>query len=162
MILKYCGIALLLFGALSLSRDYTRYCARRLEVCRAFLFFIKHIRAKVGRYLSPRSQWCSDFQDKTLEELGFLPAVRGGKSLLEAKDTHLRGSLLPSDASEALSALFSELGRGYLDEELRSLDGAISALGEICERESLESTRSARIAKTLILGAALGITVLLL
>ncbi len=72
------------------------------------------------------------------------------------------GITLPEEIKRELSAFFSDFGRGYMNEELRRLDGVITMLDAAMPRLTESAKNESRAAGALIMACALGAVILFL
>lgn len=100
-------------------------------------------------------------QEET-DEAGFLEAFLSGMSLCDSFAVTKPRLSLPREAVAALDELFSDFGKGYLDQELAKLDSAIGTLESVCKRLEEQMPISARVGRTVIFAVALGVIILLL
>ena len=155
--MKYVGICLLLLGAYLASTEYKARLERSERVLLGYLRFVSEMRSRAATCLEPPSRWVGSFVCEELEEIGFLPALRGGADLESAlKSSH---GVLDKDAFDVLSWLFSG-GGGYLEDELRRMDGAIRALEEQREKSALSTRDRVKLFRTLAIAAAVGVAIL--
>ncbi len=88
---------------------------KRLE---SFLSLIRFIENEVSCYMTPLDEIYRRFENKELEECGFLPALR--EKGMKAALAECSSSLCFSEEEERLLTEFaSELGKSYREEQLR-------------------------------------------
>lgn len=160
--MKYFGIFILLLAAAAFAKEYTGYVKRRLSQCREFLSFISHIRISVGCYLTPSDELWRGFDSDELCAIGFLPAVKSGAGIYEAYKNCESKLLLSREAKGVLSELFSSLGSGYLDDGMRLIDSSEERMERICRNLDEDLPRCVKLAATLSLTAAIGISILII
>ena len=160
--IKCLGAFLILISALGLSRYYESFCLKKHKECKLFLSFCERIRKNISDYLLPRSRWC-ECVDATFEGAGgFFSRLASGVDIKDAYEMSYDKLLLPEDIRSEMHELFSELGRGYMKDEVARLDEMIGKLKK-CETElKEEARRESKAGKALILAIALGIVILLL
>lgn len=151
---------MLLFCALACGRAYGAYSLRAISQLDGFISLLLHIRECISVKMATQSTLTRGFENESLEECGFLPAVREGARLHEA----YTGAkiCISRDAARALDCFFSELGRGYLADEIRRVEGVISECERIVERERGESAREVKLVYTLLVAISLGALIFLI
>ena len=149
------GAALLFGGSAMLFLYYKSYLSASERECRGYLSLIEFLEGRVSCYLSPINEAVLDFESEVLFECGFLKAARE-VGLKEAFAQAKQKSRMPSDAVGVVEELFSGLGRGYLDSEVRAMDLSIKKLRRICEREAAQMASRVKIAGALIFALAVG------
>ena len=158
--LKYIGLIMLAFAGIFISSEYEKREKKRLFELREFIRFISHARHKISCFLSPKSDWLSDFKTESRELSDFLQ-LSEKQSLKESFDA-LRDKLSLKGEAEILSKLFSSLGRGYKEGELMLLDGALRELSCEEKRISDESLKNVKTVKVLAAAISLGLIILLI
>lgn len=158
--LRWCGAALLLLCALLCGREYSAYAGRRVSEGEGYIALLSHIEKMIDSYLAPLSEIFSGFECEALEKNCFLPAIRSGKSPREAL-TEIKG-LIPENMRTLLSDYLDGFGKGYKESELKRTREARAELEAMLdgERESLE--KSVKVTRALLLGAAVGIAILII
>lgn len=160
--LRYGGCALLMIGALLISRCYDGYLSRRVEEYRGLVSLLSHAECEISKFLAYGSALWRDFQHDGLERCGFLPALRESGSLYQALEAAGDKMSLSSSAREGLSAQFQRLGRGYVDKELSLIGEIKQGLSAELESESAEAEKNKRVARALLLGGALSLVVMVI
>lgn len=158
--LRIFGAAILLISAVICGRAYEKYASRSLFELEELMRALRYIKSRISTFLSPRSELLSGFRSDILARSGFLRRVHEGEELSTA---FASSSLsIPKAARAALTAFFSELGRGYRTEELSRADSAISECEAILLREREQLPKDVKIVKTLLLSGALALVILML
>ena len=154
------GAAMLLVVSVYLGRTYERYCERTLAEMSEILRMLSHIRGKICAFLCPQSSLLSDFYSDALTDAGFLCKVRDGATLKDA----FEGSKLSLSRHDkrALGAYFADFGKRYKSEEISRLDEIYRTLDESFKSERERVPKDVKIAKTLLIAASLGISVLMI
>ncbi len=154
------GAAILLFLSVFIGKAYEKYCERALSETKELLRMLLHMRGKISTFLSPQSGLLSDFESEVLSSTGFLVAVQEGKTLFDAYG----GSrfAISKEQKRAFLRFFSEFGRGYKSEELSRIDSLYRETSEELKKERERTAKDIKIAKTLLIAAALGISVLMI
>lgn len=160
--MKYIGAALLLFGALAVSKLYASYVNARLREHIEYLAFLKHVRSKISCYLLPISDAAEDFHSDVLVRNGFLKSLREGVSVKEAYERTRECSFLSAEFDRLLLELFSNFGEGYIDAEMKNMDYTIERLSKECERQRAECQSKIKLTGTLVFAAALSFIILML
>lgn len=157
---RIAGGCALLFFALLCGRAYAEYSARAIAQLEGFISLLSHIRRKISVKMVTQSNLTSGFEDQSLEKCGFLPAAREGVRLHIA---YTKAKIcICKEARRVLDAFFSDLGRGYLADELRRINSAESECEKIIEREREEALREVKLVYTLLVASSLGILVFLI
>ena len=160
--IKIVGGLILLACAFLIGKAYESYAFRAISEYEAFLSMLGHIKNKINCFLMTTCKLLCDFESGPLEESGFLPKLREGKRMSEAFEDASARLAISKEAKKLLSVFFEELGVGYKDEELNRISGVERELSSILSREREEMPKNVRIAKTLLLAAALGILILII
>jgi hypothetical protein len=136
-------------------------CVRGLSVMEEMHRFLKHMRMQIACFLRPQAELTVGFSSASLDAVGFLPAVRECGSLLRAY-RECRGAIAPTgEEDRVLSLLFSAIGGGYLEEELRLIDGYVAEFAALVEARRQEAPKRRRLIKTLCATATAGILILI-
>lgn len=160
-VLKLCGSALLLLGALYVSREYEKSLANRWELCSGFVDLLAHIRRKIDGYLTPPSQLLDGFYSAALEGVGYIAKARDVG--ISAAYFELSKTLpLEKKAKECLGAFFCDFGKDYREGTVRALDAALGGLRDHLKTLGAENEKNLKLARTLCVAAALGIIILLI
>lgn len=157
--MKILGICILLFTFLLVSREMTERRRRRVALFEDCYRFIQHIRLQIGCYLRPVCDIAQNFESTHLSRVGFLDRLSAGETPMEALEHSLLRQELGEDAYRVLSSLFGTLGSGYMNDEMKLIDGCASQFLRLLEAEREESPRGIRLIRTLCAGAALGIII---
>ena len=158
--IKWGGIALVMIGALLVSREYDRLLDRRILEYRGLVNLITHAEAEITKSLAHGSGLWQGFSDDALENSGLLPLLREGESLKNAFDKCKGKMALSTEAKERISALFAPLGRGYRDSEIRLLCEIKDSLSREYDSESESAEKNKKIARALLLGGALTVAIM--
>ena len=144
-----------------LAREHRRLLLARLSELRAFLDFVRHIRIEIGCYMSPPDKLCRGFSSPLLSEIGFLPKIESGDSLLDAYIFVSEKLSLHEGEREILYRLFSKLGDGYLEDTVKLIDEAENKLSPILSELEEETPKQIKLSSVLFATGGVG-TVLLL
>ena len=157
--MKFIGICTLLFTFALVSRELVARRRRRALVYEDCYRFIQHVRLQVGCYLKPVSEVASGFESSLLYDTGFLSCVKEGVSPREALEASSLRRDLGEEGYRVLFYMFSALGGGYMDDEVKLIDECASSFLNLLERERSEAPRGLRLIRTLCGAAALGIII---
>lgn len=158
---KLAGALLIFATSLYLSAQIGLLAQRRMRQTEAFLALLRYIKAQVACFKTPVAEIYQSFQNRVLEECGFLAALRE-RGLGEALDT-CEGALFLSEAEfELLHAFADELGRGFQEEQLDSCDYHIGALEAHYAKQKEELPKRCKIYRTLVLTAGIMLIILLI
>lgn len=160
--LRLGGAALLLVGAIFVSREYSGYIDRRISEYRSLVALLSHAEGKISRFLSFGGELWRDFSDDVLEGCGLLPLLRGGSGLALAFDECKAHLALPSEAKERIFRLLSGLGGGYMDGTIAGLSSARQELEAELTVEQEAAEKNKRVARALLIGGALAVGVMVI
>lgn len=156
--LKLIGICILLFTSILISRELVTRRQRRLRVCEELLRFVSFLRLQIGCFLRPVPEAVSEFHSDELSRCGFLP-VNSGTDIAVAFSSSAAPSIVGGECTRIMDSLFSSLGKGYLDNEIKLIDTHHGRLCELVEGERAEAVRQARLIRTLTASASLGLII---
>jgi len=157
--IKYFGFALILASAFILSREYEKNQRKRLAELAEFLRLFEHIKTKISCFLSPKSDWLSDFSSTLTGISEFIVSARSS-SLAESFEKSV-DKLSLGDEREYVKSILSSLGRAYKNDEVALLEDGISRLSAEKERLSLECEKNIKTARVLAAALGLGLVILL-
>ena len=160
--MKYVGMAFLVVSIWLVGNNYSRKILHGYALEQEFLRFIKFIRGRVACYLEPPRRFAGEFASETLAECGFLPSLARCGTLFEAYESVRDGLNIEKDADEILYEYFSHSGKGYLENEIKSLDNTISLLDNLCRKRGEYIENRTKIVKVSSLALGLGLSILLL
>ena len=153
---------MVLVSVLFFSDGYIKYTKKRLLECEGFLAFISHLRLQMSCYLKPIKELCDGFYSKPLDESGFLDYVCERGNVYEAYKM-AEGSLsLSKEERELVSGLFSSLGEGYLEDELKLIDAYRERLEAHFLRLKKEAPKNSKLLSTVSVTAAIGFLIFML
>lgn len=156
--LKLVGICILLFTSILVSRELVSRRKRRLLVYEELLRFVAFLRLQIGCFLRPIPEVVADFRSDELERCGFLTSDDGAGIAARFASSALPG-IVGEDCSRVVDSLFSSIGSGYLEDEIRLIDVHKEQLSQLVERERDETARQVRLIKTLAASASLGLVI---
>lgn len=151
-----------MLSSLIFSKEYAKYMKKRESECEAFLEFIAHLRLQVGCYLRPVREAVDSFCSEALEGVGFFEAVRASESIYESYKKVRKRLSLSEEELKPLEALFSSLGQGYLEEEMKLINMCESEMRGMVEKINRESPKSIKLISTLSVTAAVGFFILVI
>lgn len=157
---KWGGIALVMIGAMLVSREYESYLDKRICEYRGLVAMISHAESEIGKSLAYGEGLWSSFQSDELEKIGLLPLLRKGCSLKDAFDECKGKMTITRESKEEISELFATLGRGYRDSELRLLGEIKDSLSAELDLQSDAAEKNKKIARALLLGGALTVAIM--
>ena len=111
--------------------------------------------------MRPVHEAAHSFDSDELSECGFLPIREAGDIRRAFYDSHAP-EMLGQECTRVLDSLFSSLGTGYLEDEVRLIDLHRSQLAELVDRERAEADRQVKLIRTLTASAALGVIILII
>ncbi len=159
--MKLVGICILLFTSMLISRELVSRRRHRLALCEELLRFVSFLRLQIGCFLRPIPEVVASFRSDELSKCGFLSP--GGDADLAAR---FSSSGLPeivgAECSQIMASLFSSLGSGYLEDEIKLIDVHRAQLSELVDRERAETERQVRLIRTLTGSASLGLVIFII
>ena len=159
MIFKYIGLVMLAAAGGVVSREYEKNQRKRFEEFSEFIRLSEHIKTKISCFLSPKSDWLSDFSSDNAAVSEFLVYAKSfplSESFASVKD-----KLSLCDEAKILERLFSSLGKNYKEGEIELLDGACRELNGERQRLSSECEKNVKTVKVLSAAISLGLIILL-
>lgn len=158
--MKLAGLALLLLGALVISREYKRYVKKRLAECEGFISFIKYMRIEMKCFLKPPREIGRGFCDEAISP--FLIALEKEESLYSAYTAAKDSFSFTVEEKSALGELFSSIGVCYADDAVRMIDGVLERLSVSREALLTDGMRGVRVFQTVSAAASVGLFILLI
>lgn len=153
--LRVGGAALVSIGALFISREYEKYLKKQGDEYRGLVALISHAEGQMSGFLAYGSALWRNFEDEALEKCGLLGELREGKGLAEAFDICAPKMSLPKTVTKEISKSLASLGNSYLDTELQTLGEIKARLTELLRAEEEQREKNIKVARALLLGAAL-------
>ncbi len=161
MIYKIIGSAAILLSALILAVRSSSAMREGIEQTEAFILLVRRVREEIACFRTPREEILASHESEVLSRAGLDLAHSGGDlytALLTA-----RPSLYLDQRSFAALAEFSRaFGRGYTEEELRRCDLCLSRLEETLREGRRSLPGAQKLLRTLSVGGALAVIILLL
>lgn len=126
----------------------------------SLLSFVREVRQKISAFGMPLDEILKGYNDRTLEEYGFLPTAR--ENGLAAAGAMLREKGLPSPTLvPPLWEFFSSLGKGFQSEEIQKCDTAERLLEKAREEALPALTKTKKLTRALIFTGTLFILIIL-
>lgn len=159
-IFRYTGAVITVLCAYLVSVGYKKYIKRAEREAEGFLSLIDYMRSRIDCYLSTVSEIFSDFEDVAIEP--FLSAVREGKSPKDALASVEKDLAIGREGREILHRLFSLVCGEYKAGVISVIDSSEASFSEYYERSKEEGRKNVRLLSALLLGASLGVVILLI
>lgn len=158
--LRLIGACLLTVAGVAFARFLSERERRRVADAEAYLDFLRYIRGELHAFARPLGEVYCRCENRVLEENGFLPALRAGKTPGEA-------ILSTSPATDPalikiLSAFGGAVGRGYLAETLACCDVYIERADTYARAIREASPARIRVRRTVALAGTAMLLLLLL
>ena len=153
---------MILLSAWFFSDSYSKHMKKRLSECEGFLSFIAHIRLQMSCFLKPPKALSDGFYSKPLSESGFLEYIAECDSIYDAYKMAERKFSLSAEERGVLEKLFSSLGGGYLEDEIKLIDAYQGQLQSHFEVLKKEAPRNSKLLSTVSVTAAIGFLILLI
>ena len=158
--LKLVGICILLFASILISRELISRRKRRLVLCEELLRFVSFLRLQIGCFLRPVSEVVALFRSDEFSACGFFPLDSG--DLGHAFSSSDAPEIVGAECARVACSLFSSLGSGYLDDEVKLIDAHRAQLSELVDKEREETVRQVRLIRTLTAAISLGVIILII
>ena len=159
--LKLIGICILLFTSMLISAELVSRRRRRLRLCEELLRLVSFLRLQIGCFLRPIPEVLAAFQSDELDGCGFLSREGNGDLVASFLSSGVP-ELVGDECSRIIESLFSSVGSGYLEDELKLIDAHRAQLSELVERERSETLRQVRLIRTLTGSASLGLVIFII
>ena len=153
---------MILLSVLIFSDSYSKHTKKRLLEYEGFLSFIYHVRLQMSCYLKPTRRLAEGFYSKPLADSGFLEYIGECENIYEAYKRAESRLSLSKDERELLLGLFSSLGDGYLNDELKVIDAYRSRLEEGFSQLKRDAPKNSKLISTLSVTAAVGFLILVI
>ena len=151
----------MLVAALTVSKGYREYVARRLSEQESFIFLLRHMEEKISRYLTPVADALRDFSNDVLSRIGFFDGINEGETLGEAFLRITPRLSVGEETRSHLSSTFKSLSFGYREEVVANLHDAAARLEKILSEEKELLSKNERVVSAVLVASALGIFILL-
>ncbi len=133
---------------------------KRLAECEAFLSLFEYIKNQVNFFLTPTKVMYRNFENKVLEECGFLPALRSHENdevyhdIWRSALASSQRNLHLTEKQRTLMADFGEcIGKTSGEMQASSFDYYIAELRAEIGKEKEEGEKNAKLYRTLFLAA---------
>lgn len=153
--LRVGGAALVSIGALFISREYEKYLKKRGDEYRGLVALISHAEGQMSGFLAYGSALWRNFEDEAMENCGLLGELREGKGLAESFLACSHKMSLPKGVVKEIFKSLGAVGKSYLDVELQTLGEIKARLTELLKAEEEQREKNIKVARALLLGAAL-------
>lgn len=110
----------------------------------------------------PSDELWRGFESEELSAVGFLDAVKSGEGIFSAYKKCEGKLSLSREEKCVLSELFSSLGEGYLEDGMRLIRASEEKMQQLHRALSEDLPRCVKLAATLSLTAAIGISILII
>ena len=161
MVYKMIGSLALLASAALLGARSASAMREGVEQTEAFIRLVRRVREEIACFRTPRDEILLAFESEVLARAGLDLATSGGDlyaALLSAREA----LYLDARAFSALSEFASGLGSAYTEEELARCDLCLLRLEEALAEGRRALPGRQRLLRTLSLGGALAVIILLL
>ena len=160
MLIKCLGILTLLSITLYFCVEVTMMEKRKLRQTEGFLLFLRHIRAEISCFCTPLAEIFASFKNDALEECGFLREARDG-NLQKAIEKTRSKIYLEEEEINMISALSSQLGSSYRDEQLEICDYYIDEFENLFTHARDEHQKRSKLCRGVVLTGGLMLIVVL-
>ena len=160
MIYKIIGSLAVLVSAAMLAARTSSAMREGVAQTEAFILLVRRVREEISCFRTPRERILAAHSSEVLLRAGIDLSGTGGDlyaALLAARPR----LYIEGEAYRALLAFSSRLGEGYAEEELARCDLCLFALDRSLEEGRLRLPRAAKLSRTLALGSALAVIILL-
>ncbi len=158
--MKIAGICILIFTFCAIAREQCERRKKRGELLCELSRFVSFLRLQIGCYLRPVRELVESFVSPCEELTSMIKRIVGGESLSAAFADSFTERMLGKEGYSQLESLFSSLGSGYLENELRLIDSHASALEDLLAAEKVEGQRGVKLVRTLCVAASVGALIL--
>jgi acyl carrier protein phosphodiesterase len=157
--LRWIGAALVLGGAFMMAYLSCAEMKRQVEEARAYLDFLRYIRAQIDCFCAPRHVMFASYRNPLLEKSGFLTALRDGAGMREALTSCGNRS---RELGELMGSFDAELGKSYREEQLAACDFYTERLGGMLEGWEQALPARMKVRRTVCIAGALMLVLLLI
>lgn len=156
--MKLFGMILIFFSSVAFFFERSRAIGRATALMGELYAFMKQARIEVGCYLKPLSEIRTS--SPLLSELGFFSTLE--EKGIESAYLLIEDGLSLSDGEKgALRGIVASLGKGYADDEVKSIDMALFELSGMLNRKREEEPRKRKLILTLSVASSLALIILL-
>jgi hypothetical protein len=157
---KYIGFCAILAAALFFSGEYRKYINKRLFECESFLSFFAYIRLQLGCFLKPLRELAGDYQKRDGVLGRIVSELQSGIEPSAVYKKYEPELSLSTEEREVLRHLFSNLGKGYLEDEVKLLDSSCSVLGGLYASLKEEAPKKTKTVAVVSCALSLGFIIL--
>ena len=157
--MKIFGFFLLLLGALTFSREYSRYVKKHISECEEFIAFIKYMRIELKCFLKPPREIGRAFHGRTIKP--FLDLLESSESIRVAFDDAKSRFSLSEEERRALEELFSSIGSCYADDGVKLIDSATERLSALHADLCKSAGRGSQVVTVVSTAITIGVFILL-
>ena len=150
---------MILIAAFAASREYSKRVRKRLRECECFLDFIRHLRIKLGCFMASPVALGRGFPSCEID--GFVNTI-SEKGIRAAYEDYERELSLSKDEQAILRGLFSSVGTGYLEDEVKRIDRAEEALLVEYNRFRERAAKDVKLVSALSATAAVGVFIIII
>ncbi len=147
--MKGIGACLLISSSIYYGASMIREESRKLTTADAVAELIRYIRDNIEHFMTPLPDILDSFENKTLENCGFLHEVRR----LGLRETAEKLSSVIGSADREVTAAFRDfcvgIGGGYKDDEVRLCDYTLERIGRRIGQMKSEHAGKVKIYRTL-------------
>ena len=159
--MKTVGVLFVVISALMFVSEKNRARDKRLLVLSELYRLTDHMKSEISCYLRPVCDIIMSFDSELLIRLGFIDNFKKHGGLFAYRE--LMHIVKASDDEKRISErFFSQLGRGYRDEELTRIEDFRAELSSIIRAEQVRLPKDKKLSATLSCAAALAVIILLL
>lgn len=160
MIVSVIGAAFIMCAAITVCVKYSAYERKRLIECESFLLLLRHIRAGISCLCKPIHECVRGFNNRALEEAGFLEALQKYENFSEAiSECQSRLSLGETEIN-LLRSFGEALGNNFREEEMRLLDHYEKELEAYTDSEEEKIPKREKLCRTLVVTGAFAAVIL--
>lgn len=149
ILIKSIGACLIIASSLFYGATMIREEHRRLIIADALAEMIRYVRDHIDHFRTPIPDILDSFENKTLEDCGFLTAARERGLRVIADDFPASVREADRDVSAALRDFCVGIGCGYKDEELRLCDYTLGRIMRRIEQLRADHDGKVKIYRTL-------------
>lgn len=158
---KLAGAVLLFSSVAAIAYRNKKRDGMRLRRLRGQIGFVRFVRDRIERYLSPISDILRDCDAEIFDDVLIGCAEEDFYDIDGMRAILLSGEFF-SDGGRVFDSFLSSLGSSYRENEISACDGCIKDLGEISERLKKELPRERKSRSVLLFCLAAAIVIILL
>lgn len=165
--MKIVGAALLFIVSVLIGITLGEKKKKAHAECEAFLELFRFARAQIDMFYTPTKMIWRGFENKTLDEVGFLSKLVAAEGDLVYFDAFSRAFektepslVMSADAKATVRAFGGVIGKSDGEEQLMQIDYLISEMTEICKKAKSDAARDAKLYLTI--GFSIGAMIFIL